>query len=41
MKILAMEVEVEGVKPDQFQPYLKAEAQSLWELYQSRRIREL
>jgi hypothetical protein len=26
MKILAMEIEVEGVKPEQFQPHLKAEA---------------
>jgi len=41
MKILAMEIEVEGVKPEQFQPHLKAEAQRVWELYQSGVIREL
>jgi muconolactone delta-isomerase len=41
MKILAMEVEVKGVKPEQFQPYLKEEAQYVWELYQSGVIREL
>ena len=41
MKVLAMEVGVDGVKPEQFQLYLKAEAQSIWELYQSGLIREL
>jgi len=41
MKILALEIEVDRVKPEQFQPYLKAEAQSVWELYQSGLIREL
>lgn len=41
MKILAMEIEVEGVKPEQFQPHLKEEAQHVWELYQSGVIREL
>ena len=41
MKILAMEVEVEGVKPRQYEPYLRVEAQHVWELYQNGVIREL
>jgi muconolactone delta-isomerase len=41
MKLLAMEVETAGVKPEQFAPLLKAEAQHVWELYQSGTIREL
>ena len=41
MKILAMEVEEEGVKSEQFAPYLKAEARRVWELYESGAIREL
>ena len=41
MKILAMEVEVEGVKPRQYEPYLKVEAQHIWVLYQKGMIREL
>jgi muconolactone delta-isomerase len=41
MKILAMEIEVGGVKPEQFELHLKAEAQRVWELYQSGVIREL
>jgi Muconolactone delta-isomerase. len=41
MKILAMEIEVEGINPEQYQPHLKAEAQRAWELYQSGTIREL
>lgn len=41
MKILAMEVEEEGVGPEQFQPYLREEAKRVWELYQSGVIREL
>jgi len=41
MKILAMEVEVEGLNPEQFEPHLKAEARRAWELYQSGTIREL
>lgn len=41
MKILAMEIETEGVRPEQFQPHLKAEARRVWELYQSGAIREL
>jgi len=41
MKILAMEIETEGVKPEQFKPHLKDEARRVWELYQSGAIREL
>ena len=41
MKILAMEIETQGVKPEQFAPHLKAEARHVWELYQSGTIREL
>jgi muconolactone delta-isomerase len=41
VKILAMESEVDGVRPEQFKPHLKAEASRVWELYQSGVIREL
>ena len=41
MKIIAMEIEAEGVKPEQFAPHLKAEARCVWELYQKGTIREL
>lgn len=41
MKILALEVEVEGIEPEQFSPHLEAEARRVWELYQSGMIREL
>ncbi|HSA99048.1 MAG TPA: muconolactone Delta-isomerase family protein [Anaerolineales bacterium] len=41
MKILAMEIETEGVQPEQYQPHLTAEARRVWELYQSGTIREL
>ena len=41
MKILAMEKEIEGTKPEQFTSHLKAEATSIWELYQSGVIREM
>jgi hypothetical protein len=40
MKILAMEIETEGVKPEQFAPHLKAEAKRVWELVQNGIIRE-
>jgi len=40
MKILAMEIETEGVRPEQFAPHLKAEARCVWELYQNGTIRE-
>jgi hypothetical protein len=41
MKILALEVEVAGVSPEQFEPHLRAEARRAWELYQGGVIREL
>ena len=41
MKILAMEKETPGVKPEQFAQYLKLEAKQVWELYQAGLIREL
>jgi len=41
MKILAMEMEIEGVKPEQYTPYLKAEAACVWEMYRDGIIREL
>ena len=33
VKILALEVEAEGIKPEQYKPHLKAEARRAWELY--------
>jgi hypothetical protein len=41
VKILAMEMEAEGAKADQFAPHLQPEARRVWELYQSGVIREL
>lgn len=41
MKILAMEIETEGVQPEQYRPHLKGEARRVWDLYQSGTIREL
>ena len=41
MKILAIEVEVEDVSHEQFEPHLKAEAVRAWELHQNGVIREL
>lgn len=41
MKILALEQEAPGAPPQDFQPYLKAEAQRLWELHPSGDVREL
>lgn len=40
MKLLAIEHDVPGTTPDQFAPYLKAEARHVWELQQSGIIRE-
>jgi hypothetical protein len=36
-----MEIEVGGVKPEQYMPYLKAEAKYVWAPYQSGVIRNL
>lgn len=41
MKVLALEVETEGIKPEQYIPYLKSEARRVWELYQNGKIREM
>jgi hypothetical protein len=41
MKILALEVEAEGTKPEQFTPHLQAEARRVWDLYQHGIIREI
>jgi len=41
MKILAIEHEQPGVTGEQFQPYLKAEGQRAWELYQAGVFREM
>jgi hypothetical protein len=41
LKILALEVETEGTKPEEFTPHLEAESRRVWELYQSGIIREL
>jgi hypothetical protein len=41
MKILAIEREINGVGENQFQPFLKNEAQRVWELYQDDIIREI
>jgi len=41
MKILVLEIEANGTRPEQFQPFLKAEANCVWELYQKGTIREL
>jgi len=41
MKILALEQDVPGVREEQFQPHLKAEAARVWELYQAGVLREI
>ena len=41
MKILAIEKEIEGTTVEDFLPYLKAEAQKVWELQQQNIIREI
>ncbi len=41
MKILAMEREVPGVKPEQFAQHRKLEARKVWDLYLAGIIREL
>jgi hypothetical protein len=41
MKILALEKETDGVKPEQCTPYLKAEAEQVWKLVQDNLIREI
>ena len=41
MKILALEKDLPGVTPGQFQPHLKAEAARVWDLYLSGVLREI
>jgi hypothetical protein len=41
MKILALEMEVEGMNSEQFAPHLQEEARRVWELYQSGVLREI
>ena len=41
MKILAIEKEIDGTTKEQFTPYLKLEAQRVWELHQTGVIREI
>lgn len=41
MKILALEKEHEGIKPEDFRKYSEAEARQVWNLYKSEKIREI
>ncbi len=41
MKILALEEEIEGATPEEFHPYLQAEARQVWSLVQSGVVREI
>jgi hypothetical protein len=41
MKILAIEKEIEGIKPEQFKPHFKNEASAVWELCKIGIIREI
>ena len=41
MKILAIEKEISGTTPEDFQPHLKVEVQKVWELQQQDIIREI
>jgi hypothetical protein len=41
MKLLALEKEIPGTPPGAFQPVLKAEARSIWDLQQSGTLREI
>jgi hypothetical protein len=40
MKVLALEREIPGVTNTQCEPFLKAEAARVWELYRSGELRE-
>ena len=40
MKILALEKEIPGATPEEFQAHAKAEARRVWELYQTGVLRE-
>ncbi len=41
MKLIAMEHEVSGHSAEAFQPYLKAEAAHVWQIYQDGLLREM
>ena len=41
MKIIALEKEKPGIKPDEFQLYLEDEASKVWHLYKEGVIREI
>ena len=41
MKVIALEIENEGLTSADFQPYLKDEAEAVWELYKKNIIREI
>lgn len=41
MKLLAIEHEMDGSRPEDFQPHLRAEAARVWELQQAEVIREI
>jgi len=41
MKVLAIEIEMPGVKDSDYTPYLEAEAWKVWELQQQGLIREM
>jgi hypothetical protein len=41
MKILALEKEIPGVRPESFQTHSKAEAARVWELYKEGVLREV
>lgn len=41
MKVLAIEIEMPGVKDSDFEPYLEVEARKAWELQQQGVIREM
>ena len=41
MKFLAIEQDVPGIQDARFSPFLRAEAERVWDLYQSGKLREL
>ena len=41
MRVLALEIEKQGVSADDYQPLLKDEAKKVWKLYQEDFIREI
>ena len=41
MKIIAIEKEIKGKTPEDFEPFLREEAHHLWQLYNSDVVREV